>query len=60
VLARCGQGKTPCWQLQPDADCTASGFKISVDRGGASPVPGTQQAIKCLTCAKPDDPACQR
>jgi hypothetical protein len=52
-------GEDPSWQLQSDASCTDSGFKISVDRGGELPVPGTQQAIKCLTCAKPDDPACQ-
>jgi hypothetical protein len=57
-LPPCGNGKTPCWKLAPEAMCGDSGFKIDVDRAGILPKPGTQQAIKCLTCAKPDDPRC--
>jgi hypothetical protein len=49
-----------CWNLTGDASCDASGYKIEVDRGGKSATPGTQQSIKCLTCAKPDDMRCQR
>jgi hypothetical protein len=33
---------------------------MEVDRGGQLPTPGTQQSIKCLTCASPDDPRCRR
>lgn len=61
-VAICPQpGDTPCWSLTPDAMCTASGFKITVDRKGKMAPPGTQQAIKCLTCAKypnMDNPRC--
>jgi hypothetical protein len=57
-LPNCDTGKTPCWKLAPDPTCTESGFKMAVDRGGAMAAPGTQQAIKCRTCAKPDDPRC--
>jgi hypothetical protein len=54
-------GKPPCWKLAPDANnCKESGYKIEVDRAGVLPKPGTQQAIKCLTCAKPGDARCTR
>jgi hypothetical protein len=59
-LPACGGGKTPCWKLAPDATCSDSGYKIAVDRGGVLPKPGTQQAIKCLTCAKPGDTRCAK
>jgi hypothetical protein len=60
ALPQCGSGATPCWTLATDANCGQSGFKISVDRAGKLPPPGTQQAIKCLTCPKPGDPRCTR
>jgi hypothetical protein len=59
-LPPCGKGATPCWKLAADPMCTESGYKIDVDRGGILAKPGTQQAIKCLTCAKPDDERCKR
>jgi hypothetical protein len=62
ALPPCSSGRKSaggaCWQLAADAGCGESGFKIDVDRGGKLAVPGTQQAIKCLTCAKPGDPRC--
>jgi hypothetical protein len=62
LLPRCDAttSHTPCWRLSPDPLCTASGFEIAVERGGALPPAGTQQAIKCLTCSRPDDPRCAR
>jgi hypothetical protein len=60
VLPACSGANTPCWSLLPDQSCAASGFKVSVDRGGVLPPPGTEQTVKCLTCARPDDPRCQR
>jgi len=61
-LPPCASGnKSPsgaCWNLTNDATCGDSGFKIDVDRGNKMAVPGTQQAIKCLTCARPGDPRC--
>jgi hypothetical protein len=53
-------GKKPCWNLVPSSDCRASGYKIDVDRGGQMAPPGTQLAMKCLTCTKATDPRCQR
>jgi hypothetical protein len=47
-----------CWNLVEDGTCGDSGFKIDVDRGGKLATPGTQQAIKCLTCARPGDARC--
>ena len=46
-----------CWQLAADTNCGASGFKIDVMRSQMA-TPGTQQSIKCLTCARPGDPRC--
>lgn len=61
ALPRCSGDKTPCWRLVPDARCDPTGgLKMEVDRGGQLPPPGTQQSIKCLTCASPDDPRCRR
>jgi hypothetical protein len=48
-----------CWRLAGDPGCGESGFKIDVDRGGKMALPGTQQAIKCLTCAKAGDARCR-
>jgi hypothetical protein len=48
-----------CWTLVEDGTCGDSGFKIDVDRGGKLATPGTQQAIKCLTCAKAGDARCK-
>jgi hypothetical protein len=50
--------RTPCWRLSPDPACRFAGFNVAVERGGATPAPDTQQAIKCLTCARPGDPRC--
>jgi hypothetical protein len=58
-LASCRDAKPPCWQLMADPTCTESGFKIAIDRGGQLPVPGTQEAVKCLTCALADDARCK-
>jgi len=59
ALPPCGSGAMPCWKLAADAKCGDSGFKIDVQRS-MLPKPGTQQAIKCLTCSKPDDLRCAR
>jgi hypothetical protein len=63
-LPPCSTGKKSqggaCWNLVNDPTCGDSGFKIDVDRGGQLATPGTQQAIKCLTCAKPGDARCKR
>jgi hypothetical protein len=48
-----------CWRLAADGTCSDSGFKVEVDRGPKMATPGTQQAIKCLTCAKPGDTRCK-
>jgi hypothetical protein len=58
-LPPCGSGAMPCWKLAADTSCGDSGFKIDVQRS-VLPKPGTQQAIKCLTCAKPDDARCAK
>jgi hypothetical protein len=50
--------RIPCWRLAADPSCTASGFLVTVERGNTVLRPGTQQAIKCLTCARRDDPRC--
>ena len=60
ALPRCDLGNPPCWRLAADATCGESGYKIDVDRAGVLAKPGTQQAIKCLTCANPTDPRCAR
>jgi hypothetical protein len=60
ALPRCDRGTPPCWKLAADTSCTESGYKIDVDRAGVLAVPGTQQAIKCLTCASASDPRCMR
>ncbi len=49
-----------CWQLVADTLCDASGFKIVVDRGGNPAIPGTEQVVRCLTCADANDPRCKR
>lgn len=54
-----GGGQPPCWKLEADPTCSASGFKMITDRGGEMPPPGTRQSIRCLTCARPDDPRCK-
>jgi hypothetical protein len=59
VVRPCSAGGTPCWKVTP-ANCKASGFKIEVDRGGSFPPQGTQQVVRCLTCATPDDLRCKR
>jgi hypothetical protein len=60
ALPPCGaSGAMPCWKLATDAKCGDSGFKIDVQRS-MLPKPGTQQAIKCLTCAKSDDLRCKQ
>jgi hypothetical protein len=48
-----------CWSLANDGSCDASGFKINVDRGMKDAVPGTQQAIKCLTCTGKNTSQCK-
>jgi hypothetical protein len=59
ALPPCGSGAMPCWKLAADPKCVDSGFKIDVQRS-VLPKPGTEQAIKCLTCSKPDDARCAR
>jgi hypothetical protein len=59
-LPRCDLGSPPCWRLAADTTCSESGYKIDVDRAGILAKPGTQQAIKCLTCANPKDQRCMR
>jgi hypothetical protein len=60
LLPACGGGNpVPCWRLTPDSSCAESGFKMTVDRGGQLAPLGAQQAITCLTCARPDDPRCR-
>jgi hypothetical protein len=60
-LPPCSSGnKSPggsCWDLQDDNTCGDSGFKINVTRTQTA-VPGTQQAIKCLTCTGKNTAAC--
>ncbi len=63
TIARCNatHSNKPCWVLEPLASCTASGYKVDVDRGGAMAPAGTQQVIKCLTCpsgTSSKDPRC--
>jgi hypothetical protein len=54
ALPPCGPGHgKPCWTVVKDPMCTASGYRIEVDRGGTTVPPGTLQSIKCLTCARP-------
>jgi hypothetical protein len=58
-LGRCGAAGTPtagpCWNLVPDqAGCSASGYKIEVDRRGSGDLPeGSKQTIRCLTYTQP-------
>jgi hypothetical protein len=62
VLPRCDSGSTgPCWKLQPDPICDASGFQLIVDpRGHSRPAEGTRRTIKCRTCAHAaGDPRCK-
>jgi hypothetical protein len=61
VLPQCkAGGPRPCWQLAADAaNCPAFVYKVDVDRGTMPPVPGTQQSIKCRTCADPNDMRCK-
>jgi hypothetical protein len=63
LLPICTSGKRSasgaCWSLSMDGSCDASGFKIAVDRGTKSAVPGTQQAIKCLTCTGMNQDLCK-
>lgn len=59
VLPTCAGANFPCWRLDRNTSCSASGFEMSVERGGAAAVPGTRQSVKCLTCAKPGDQRCR-
>jgi hypothetical protein len=60
-LPQCGTSSAkPCWSLAAANNCQASGFQIAIDRGGAMPMIGIQDAIKCRTCSKPGDPRCHR
>lgn len=58
-LPQCSNGPAPCWKLDADMSC-AGGYKVTVDRGGKMAAQGLEQAIKCQTCAKADDPRCKR
>lgn len=49
----------PCWAPVEDSTCKEAGYKIMVQRTAPAPV-GTQQVIKCLTCAKDDPERCPR
>ena len=42
-----------CWNLVADATCSASGYKVIVNRNGTMPALGTQQSIRCLSCVNP-------
>ncbi len=55
-----GQSKRPCWDITPNPmTCSASGFQVNVFRpDGVVPPPGSKLAIKCRTCAGPNDPRC--
>ena len=59
-VAPCSKSGPPCWTAEMDATCTDSGFKVTVNRGGMTAPPGTQQSIKCATCVRsgPDVPGC--
>jgi hypothetical protein len=53
-LPKCAAGgPRPCWNLVRDPVCTASGYRVDVDRAGAIPEAGLIQSVKCLTCARP-------
>jgi hypothetical protein len=52
--------KGSCWKVERDDTCTASGFRVEIDRKGATPKPETQVGIQCRTCVKADDPRCHR
>jgi hypothetical protein len=45
-----------CWKLTVDPSCADSHYKMDVDRGNTMAPQGTQQAIKCLTCANTKNP----
>jgi hypothetical protein len=50
VYGRCkAGGARPCWDLTADTTCSASGYRIDIDRAGQMPAPGTQQTFRCLT-----------
>jgi hypothetical protein len=50
VLPRCTAGSTAaCWSLASDPTCTASNYRIDIDRKGEEAPPGTKQSIRCLT-----------
>jgi hypothetical protein len=53
ALAPCSAngGQAPCWELAENRECTLSGYRMDVKRTTMA-APGTQQAIKCLTCAQ--------
>ncbi len=51
-LPECKVGRKPCWAAVPDKMCTASGYRIDVQRV-TPPPPGLLQQIRCRTCAKP-------
>ncbi len=54
VLQRCKPGDTqPCWVVTPSQSCTQSGYQIDIDRHGQTPIEGTKQNIRCLTCLNP-------
>jgi hypothetical protein len=49
-----------CWILAADASCEDSGLELEVDRAGQLATPGTQVALRCVTCSQPSDPRCRR
>jgi hypothetical protein len=53
-IPQCKGGDTgACWNLVADATCSASGYKVIVNRNGTMPALGTQQSIRCLSCVNP-------
>jgi hypothetical protein len=57
-LPNCSSNQRPCWALVKDPNCAASHYHVNIDRGGMPAAAGTQESIKCATCANPGDPAC--
>jgi len=59
-LGNCESSGTPCWRLVANpSDCSVSGLEIKIDRGGAPAPANTLAAVRCATCANPDDPHCR-
>ena len=46
-----------CWELAVDTSCADSHYKMNVMRDKIAPQ-GTQQSIKCLSCASPKTSGC--